>query len=151
MLARKQLTYDDTLALGQLPHVVASSASLQYTDQSFGLGSVTAKFGLRKADNVSLEGDTPNNATVYDKVLTEGRFFTQTDYDRAADVTVLGNDVEQELFGNIDPIGRDVVIDGRMFTVIGVIAKQKAAFGGGKNPNDSFAYFAITTINKLHP
>jgi len=151
MLARKQLTYDDMMAIGQLPHVVAASASLQYTNYQFNEGSVVAKFGQRKADNVSLEGDTPSNLMVYDKVLTEGRFFTQEDQDRAADVTVLGSDVEQDLFGVNDPIGKEVVIAGRTFTVIGVFEKQKTAFGGGKNPDDSFAYFPVTTFRKLHP
>jgi len=151
MLARKQLTYDDMLAIGQLPHVVAASASLQYTNYQFNAGSVVAKFGQRKADNVSLEGDTPSNLTVYDKVLTEGRFFTQEDQERAADVTVLGSDVEQDLFGINDPIGKEVVIAGRTFTVIGVFEKQKTAFGGGKNPSDSYAYFPVTTFGKLHP
>lgn len=151
MLARKQMTYDDMLAIGQLPHVVASTASLQYTNYQFNAGSTVAKFGQRKADNVSLEGDTPNNITVYDKVLTAGRFFTQDDYDRAADVTVLGHDVEEDLFGSINPLGQDVVIAGRTFTVIGVLEKQKTAFGGGKNPNDSYAYFPNTTFHKLHP
>lgn len=140
MLTRKQLTYDDMTAIGQLPHVVAASASLQYTNYQFNAGSVTAKFGQRKADNVSLEGDTPSSSIVYDKALSEGRFFTQTDEERAADVTVLGHDVEQELFGAIDPIGKEVVIAGRTFTVIGVFEKQKTAFGGGKNPNDSYAH-----------
>jgi putative ABC transport system permease protein len=151
MLARKQLTFDDMLAMSQLPHVTAASASLQYTNYQFNAGSVVAKFGQRKADNVSLEGDTPSNLTVYDKVLSEGRFFTKTDEDRAADVTVLGHDVEEELFGSIDPIGQEVVIDGRTFTVIGVFEKQKTAFGGGKNPDDSYAYFTIPTFRKLHP
>ena len=151
MLARKQLTYDDMMAISQLPHVVAASASLQYTNYQFNEGSVVAKFGQRKADNVSLEGDTPSNLAVYDKVLTEGRFFTQEDQDRAADVTVLGSDVEQDLFGVNDPIGKEVVIAGRTFTVIGVFEKQKTAFGGGKNPDDSFAYFPVTTFRKLHP
>ena len=151
MLARKQLTYDDMLAIGELPHVVAASASLQYTNYQFNAGSVVAKFGQRKADNVSLEGDTPSNLTVYDKVLTKGRFFTQEDQDRAADVTVLGSDVEQDLFGVNDPIGKEVVIAGRTFTVMGVFEKQKTAFGGGKNPSDSYAYFPLTTFGKLHP
>jgi putative ABC transport system permease protein len=151
MLARKELTFDDMVAISQLPHVVAASASLQYTNYQFNEGSVVAKFGQRKADNVSLEGDTPSNLTVYDKVLTEGRFFTQMDEDRAADVVVLGHDVEQELFGTIDPIGKEVVIAGRTFTVVGVFEKQKTAFGGGKNPDDSFAYFPVSTFKKLHP
>ena len=145
------MTYDDMDAIGQLPHVVASSASLQYTNYQFNEGSVVAKFGQRKADNVSLEGDTPSSSAVYDKVLSEGRFFTTTDQDRASDVVVLGRDVEQTLFGNIDPLGKDVVIAGRTFTVIGVFEKQKTAFGGGKNPADSFAYFPVSTFRKLHP
>jgi putative ABC transport system permease protein len=151
MLARKQMTYDDMVAISQLPHVVASTAGLQFTNRSFGVGSVVAKFGLRKAENVSLEGDTPSTLTVYDKVLSAGRFFTITDQERAADVTVLGHDVAETLFGSIDPLGQEVVIEGRTFTVIGVFEKQKTAFGGGKNPNDSFAYFTMSTFKKLHP
>src|ERR1700761_5502125 len=134
MLARKQLTYDDMLAMAQLPHVVAASASLQYTNYQFNAGSVVAKFGQRKADNVSLEGDTPSNMTVYDKVISKGRFFTENDQDRAADVTVLGADVADELCGGADPLGQDVIIAGRTFTVVGVFEKQKTAFGGGKTP-----------------
>jgi putative ABC transport system permease protein len=151
MLARKQLTYDDMMAISELPHVKAATASLQYTNYQFNAGSVVAKFGQRKADNVSLEGDTPSNMVVNDKVLTEGRFFTQNDQDRASDVVVLGHDVEQDLFGPVDPIGKDIVVAGRTFTVIGVFEKQKTAFGGGKNPNDSYAYFPISTFHKLHP
>ena len=151
MLARKQLTYDDMVAMSQLPHVVAASAALQYTNYQFNEGSVVAKFGQRKADNVSLEGDTPSAAQVYDKVLAEGRFFTQSDQDRAADVVVLGSDVEQDLFGPVDPIGKEITVAGRTFIVIGVYEKQKTAFGGGKNPDDSYAYFPISTFRKLHP
>jgi putative ABC transport system permease protein len=151
MLARKQMTYDDMMEIGKLPHVVASTASLQYTNYQFNSGSETAHYGLRKSENVSLEGDTPSNATVYDKTLAAGRFFTQTDQDRASDITVLGHDIAEDLFGNQDPLGKDVIIAGRTFTVVGVYEKQKTAFGGGKNPDDSVAYFPLSTFHKLHP
>ena len=151
MLARKQMTYDDMIEIGKLPHVVASTASLSYTDYNFNEGSATARYGLRKSENVALEGDTPSNATVYDKALSTGRFFTQTDQDRASDITVLGHDIAEDLFGNQDPLGKDVVISGRTFTVVGVYEKQKKAFGGGKNPDDSTAYFPLSTFHKLHP
>jgi putative ABC transport system permease protein len=151
MLARKQMTYDDMVAISTLPHVVASTASLQFTNYQFNEGSAVAKFGQRKSENVSLEGDTPNEMNVYDKTLQSGRFFTQSDQDRASDVTVLGHDLEQDLFGPADPIGQEVNVAGRNFTVIGVYDKSKSAFGGGKNPDDSTAYFPITTFHKLHP
>jgi len=151
MLARKQMTYDDMLEIEKLPHIVASSASLQYTNYQFNEGSVIAKYGQRKADNVSLEGDTPSNADVYDHTIARGRFFTVEDQDQASDVTVLGSDTAKQLFDTEDPLGKEVNIAGRYFTVIGIFDKQKTAFGGGKNPADSYAYFPISTFHKLHP
>jgi putative ABC transport system permease protein len=151
MLARKQMTYDDMIAISKLPHVVATCAGLQYVNYQFNSGSETAHYGRRKSENVGLEGDTPSTLTVYDKALSAGRFFTQTDQDRATDVTVLGHDIAEDLFGAEDPIGKDVIISGRTFTVIGVYEKQKTAFGGGKNPDDSMAFFPLSTFHKLHP
>jgi putative ABC transport system permease protein len=37
------------------------------------------------------------------------------------------------------------------FTVVGVMEKQKQAFGGGKNPEDNKAFFPVTTFHKIHP
>ncbi len=151
MLARKQMTYDDMIAIGQLPHVVASTASLQYTDYNFGEGSAVAKFGTHKAENISLEGDAPDDLKVYDKVIADGRFFNLSDSERAADVVVLGHDTAEDLFGTVEPVGKDITVEGRTFTVVGVYDKQKTAFGGGKNPDDNTAYFPIPTFKKLHP
>lgn len=151
MLARKQLTFDDMVAIRALPHVVGADAALQYADYQFNAGMVTAKFGRRKVDSVTLEGDTPQNVIVYDKEITEGRYFTDNEAERAADVVVIGHDMAADLFAGVDPLGQQVVIDGRTFTVIGVLAKQKTAFGGGKNPADSTAFFPLSTFHKLHP
>jgi putative ABC transport system permease protein len=38
-----------------------------------------------------------------------------------------------------------------VFTVVGVLDKQKQAFGGGKNPQDNQAYFPVTTFHYMHP
>ncbi len=152
MLSRKQLTYDDEQALATLPHIVAACATLRYTNFQFNAGSVTAKFGQRKAENTSEEGDTVSTREVNDVNLTRGRYFTDTDQDRASDVTVLGHDTAEKLFGPVDPVGQELQVEGRTFTVIGVFDKVKDAFGGGgENPRDNTAYFPITTFHKLHP
>jgi putative ABC transport system permease protein len=151
MLTRKQLTYDDAMAMKELPHVVAVSPSLRYQNFDFNAGNVTVKYGQRKVESTSLEGDTSSTPDVYDLDLTAGRYFTEQDQERSANVTVLGYDTEHDLFGNNDPIGQDVTIDGLTFTVVGVIGKRKSVFSGGKNPDDNFAYFPITTFHKLHP
>ena len=152
MLTRKQLTIEDAEAMGKLPHVVASSPSLRYTNFQFNSGSVTAKYGQRKAENVSLEGDTPSSKDVYEQDIVLGRYFNDQDEERAASVTVLGHDVAEDLFGEgANPVGKEVAIEGLTFTVVGTMAKQKTAFGGGKNPDDSYAYFPISTFHRLHP
>ncbi len=151
MLTRKQMTYDDAMEIGKLPHVVASAASLRYTNYQFGAGSAVAKWGIKKVENVSLSGDTLSIRDVNDWNIHAGRFYTMVDQERATDVVILGHDTAADLFGNVDPIGQEITLEGHTFTVIGTMEKVPNAFGGGKNPNDNFAYFPITTFHKLHP
>ncbi len=151
MLTRKQMTYDDAMAMKDLPHVVAVSPGLQWRDNTGQQGSVAVKYGTKKMEGTVLEGDTPGVKDVYDLNLKEGRFFTDGDLERAANVVVIGNDTADELFGAMSPIGQDVTIAGMVFTVVGVMDKQKQAFGGGKNPDDNKAFFPVTTFHKIHP
>ncbi len=153
MLTRKQLTYDDAMAIRALPHVVAVSPVLQYADNTApGRGGTTAiKAGTIKMQSTILEGDTPAQAEVGGLDMTAGRFFTEADVARTAKVTVLGSDTAATLFPSQDPIGREVEVSGELFTVIGVLAPQKQPFGGGKNPQDNKAFFPITTFHHMHP
>ena len=64
---------------------------------------------------------------------------------------VLGHDTWEELFGEQYAIGKEVNVESGMYTVIGVLDKQKQPFGGGKNPNDNMAYFPLATFHNLHP
>jgi putative ABC transport system permease protein len=151
MLTRKQLTYDDAMAMKDLPHVVAVTPGLQYRDNSGVEGTVAVKAGSKKMEGTTLEGDTASVTDVYDLNLKDGRFFTDGDVERSANVVVLGNDTADGLFGTISAIGQDVTIAGMVFTVVGVMDKQKQAFGGGKNPEDNKAFFPVTTFHKIHP
>ncbi len=153
MLTRKQLTYDDAMAMRDLPHVVAVSPVLQYVDAGAPgrAGNTAIKAGGKKMQGTILEGDTSQAKDVSEFNLSEGRFFNDGDQQRRAKVTVLGHDTADELFGAQSAIGQEVEVGGMLFTVIGVLDKQKQAFGGGKNPQDNKAFFPITTFHELHP
>ena len=153
MLTRKQLTYDDAMAMGTLPHVVAVSPALQYTDNNApGRSGVTSmKANGKTIQNTILTGVSPEEANVHELHITEGRFFTDNDEQRAARVTVLGHDAAAQLFPNQRVVGKEVEAAGMLFTVVGELDKQKQAFGGGNNPQDNQAYFPITTFHYMHP
>ncbi len=150
-LSRRQLTYEDAVALESLPHVVAVDPSQQYRSPTGQLGSFSVKYKSRKVQNTILEGDSASQPLVYDIDLEAGRFFTSQEVERHANVVVLGHDTAEQLFGSEDPIGKEVNFEGDVFTVVGVYAKQKQVFGGGKNPQDNAAHFPLTTFHKLHP
>ena len=151
MLARRQLTYEDAIALRELPHVIAVDPSQQYRSPTGHLGSFSLKYKGRKVTNTILEGDSEQQPMVYDIELDQGRFFTNEEEQRRADVVVLGHDAAQELFGHESALGKEVEIEGDVFTVVGVLAKQKQVFGGGTNPNDNSAHFPLFTFRKIHP
>jgi putative ABC transport system permease protein len=151
MLTRKQMTYDDAMAMKDLPHVLAVSPGLQYRDNRGVQGTVAVKFETKKMEGTVLEGDTASVKDVYQLDMKDGRFFTDGDVERAANVVVLGNDTADTLFGTVSPVGKDVTIAGMVFTVVGVMEKRKQAFGGGKNPEDNKAYFPVSTFHKIHP
>lgn len=153
MLTRKQMTYEDAMAMRDLPHVVAVSPALQYTDNSApGRGGTTAiKGGGKKMQNTILAGNTPSQKDVSELDLQEGRFFNEGDQERASKIAVLGHDTAAELFAGESAVGKEVEVSGMVFTVVGVLEKQKMAFGGGKNPQDNQAYFPITTFHYMHP
>ncbi len=105
MLTRKQMTYDDAMAMKDLPHVVAVTPGLQWRDNSGQQGGVAVKYGAKKMEGTVLEGDTASVKDVYDLDVKEGRFFTDGDMERSANVVVLGNDTADELFGSESAIG----------------------------------------------
>ena len=151
MLARKQLSYEDGQAMKLLPHVVAVDASQEYRSPTGSQGSFSVKYGGRKVQNTVLAAHSEDELNVYDLPIAQGRYFTSQEAQRGANVVVLGSDTAEELFGNDPAPGKEVQIDGDVFTVVGVFAPQKQVFGGGKNPEDNSAHFPTFTFHKIHP
>ncbi|HVZ83705.1 MAG TPA: ABC transporter permease [Terracidiphilus sp.] len=150
-LNRKQLTYDDGVAMRSLPYVVAVDPGLAIQNFQTGLGAISLKHGTHKIENTILQGNTSAVKETANLDLAEGRIWTEAEEQRAAKVVVLGADSAADLFPNEDPIGKDVECEGDIFTVIGVLNKQPQPFGSGRNTQDNAAYFPLETFHELHP
>jgi putative ABC transport system permease protein len=61
--------------------------------------------------------------------LTSGRTFSQQEAELGARVVVIGTEVAEHFFPNLDPLGRELKIGGMPYTVIGIIVKQGSIFG----------------------
>lgn len=151
MLNRKELTLDDAMAMKELPHVKYVSAGVRYFLPQFNSGSYSVKYNGRRTRNTILEGDTPSIKDVFDLNIASGRAFSETDDEQRNTVILIGHDAAETLFGKDDPLGKEINIEGQLFTVVGVVGRQKSAFSGGSNPEDNIVYFPYQTFRKLHP
>ena len=151
MRTRKELTYDDAVAMRDLPHVKAVTAGIRYFRPELGVGTFAVKYGDRKAKNTILEGDQASAKEVFDLLIATGRWFSEVDEEHRSNVVLLCADTTEELFGTESPLGKEVNIEGQLFTVIGTVQPVKSVFGGGKNPEDNKVIFPLSTLRKLHP
>jgi putative ABC transport system permease protein len=69
-------------------------------------------------------GITPEFLGIRDLSIAKGAAFTQHDVDGATKVVVLGQTVVDNLFGDIDPIGKSIRVKKVPFTVVGVLARK---------------------------
>ena len=150
-LNRKKFTYEDAVALRGMPHVIAVDAALTKQDFQTGLGAVSIKHGNHKVSNSILNGDTTYVTQTADINMLEGRMWTESEEERRANVVVLGHDSAEQLFPGESPLGGEIECSGDVFTVIGVLDKQKQPFGSGRNTQDNSAYFPLETFRKIHP
>lgn len=100
------------------------------------------------ANAVNVSPCTTDNQYLENIKIAEGRFFNESESNSGVPVLVLGHEVATSLFGAQDPIGKQVRLYGKRFTVIGVVEKQGASnFGMNK---DSSAYFPVNFLRQLY-
>ncbi len=148
---RKELTKEDGEAMKDLPFVEAVTVGVRYFNPQFGTGTYSLSYNGRKVTNTILEGDTATVREVYDIHLREGRMWTDEEDARVAKVVVLGHDTAEELFPGESPLLKEIKIEGRLYSVIGVADPRKNVISGGKNPEDNIALFPLSTLRAMHP
>jgi putative ABC transport system permease protein len=152
VLQRKYIEAEWADGLALLPHVVAATPAGQIANYDVGAGASEVRRGNLRAKNVILEGDGPEVAQISNFNMARGRFFNATDDEHHSMVVVLGHTTAKTLFPNgQDPVGQEVLLEGYVFAVIGVLEEQKQALGTGDNAQDNIACVPFSVIMKLHP
>ena len=59
----------------------------------------------------------------------KGRLFSQQEYTRGSNAIVIGQDVAKYYFGGLEPVGRELIVKGLPYSVVGVMETQGSAFG----------------------
>ncbi len=93
------------------------------------VGRSAVKYRDRRLGDIQVEGTTANFGPLVRLDIAAGRFFTPAEDEVALAVTIIGADVKDELFGQLDPLGRDVLVGGAPYRVIGVLEKQGRTLG----------------------
>ncbi|MDQ2936028.1 MAG: ABC transporter permease [Acidobacteriota bacterium] len=153
---RKPLSYEDTLAIEtECPSVVYAAAFMSPVD-FFG-GPFTQRVNVRYRDiemtNAAVQGASPSYFKMGVTNIAEGRYFTDEENARHADVLVIGRDVANTLFPFSNAIDRQVTINGRTYEVVGVLAERDVFLVGAEDPNNEnkAVYMPYLTLRKLYP
>ncbi|HVF49090.1 MAG TPA: ABC transporter permease [Pyrinomonadaceae bacterium] len=111
--------------------------NIKYKDMNYRWGNTT--------------GVSPNYARIYNLVLKEGRFFTETDDEEKRLAMVIGVNAAEALFPGGGPIaGTEVRMGGYNFTIVGVLEKRKSGFFG-ENEEDNAVFVPFRTAQKIAP
>ena len=88
-------------------------------------------------------GVTPDYESVRNYAVGSGQFISATQVANRSEVAVLGPQVAETLFGFRDPVGQKLRINGRQFTVVGVLESR----GGSALGNlDNQVFVPLTTV-----
>src|SRR5262252_4357958 len=126
---RKPLTLDDANAIKEGGPAVKNVTAFIQTPW---MQSHTVRTKSGEVTAIDFRGVQPNFGQVYANAATvEGRFIAEGDDLHKEKVVMLGENVAPVLFPEGHAIGKDVMIDGTNFQVIGVVEKPKGGFGMG--------------------
>ena len=135
--ATPTLTTADAEAIGELPSIAAVAPVSP--------GSAQVVYGSNNWSTM-VTGTTPGYLEVRDWSVQSGYPFTDSDVRSAARVVLLGRTVAQNLFGEVDPVGKTIRIKQSPFLVIGVLTPKGQSLNG--QDQDDVALIPVTTAQR---
>jgi putative ABC transport system permease protein len=103
--------------------------------------------GTESMEDVDVRGVTSNIGDMDVEEPASGRYITYSDYTHRSEVALIGTDVVNRLFPNVDPMGKNISIDGRPFLIVGIAKPIGSVLGQSQ---DNFIYIPIQTFLKIY-
>jgi putative ABC transport system permease protein len=101
------------------------------------------RYGTETMVDVSIRGVEPIVAEIDNVEVLTGRYFTDSENNNTVRVAFVGTDIADGLFPRSDPIGKEIMIDGLPYRVIGIRVAKGTVFG---QPQDSFIELPLKTF-----
>ncbi|HUA58687.1 MAG TPA: ABC transporter permease [Verrucomicrobiae bacterium] len=108
------------------------------------------KAGGIDTDQFTIVGDATEAFSTIPRDMESGRHYTAEEERRGARVTILGHAIAETLFPGGNAVGRQIMVDGAEYTVVGVFVKMKGGFFG-QNPVDSQISIPFHTACARYP
>jgi putative ABC transport system permease protein len=147
---RKDLTYDDAIALQSLPAMDTAVPFLDISNSFFGQKLLVTGNGKTSA-NIGLQGTLPDYEKAGTVNIKEGRFFTQGENDVNAQVCVIGSKVAEDFFRFGSPVDQTIGIGGNEFRVVGVLEKREQFLSSDSDSENGVIYVPFGVAQKLKP
>jgi putative ABC transport system permease protein len=93
------------------------------------VGNTAVKYRDRRLADVQVQGTTANFGPMLRLDIVDGRYFSPSEDEAAIALAIIGSDVHDELFPQLDPLGRTMLVGGTPYRVVGVLAKQGRVLG----------------------
>ena len=145
---RKPLSYEDAMAIKEL------CPSVKYVAPFLGPDDVIkVRYQDQELYVTQVQGTTPEYERMSSVHVGEGRFFTDAENQHRAEICVIGADIADKFFPQRNALDRQILINDKPLTVVGVIEKQDSFFAGendGGNQNRA-VYVPYETMHKMFP
>jgi putative ABC transport system permease protein len=125
-----QLDYDELMTLENLPEIETIAPTMVKGGSNIKYDRIQEKY--------TVVGTNDRYLSLMKGELASGRFVVDADMGFRNPVAVLGSTVAQNYFGNLDPIGEDINIDGIVFTIVGTLKVKGSNISGVSLDNSVF-------------
>ncbi|HEY3314638.1 MAG TPA: ABC transporter permease [Bacillota bacterium] len=116
---------------------------------STAIPDVSRQYAVKWGSNnytTTIEGTAPGYEEIRNHRVVAGRFLIQADIDQRRHVAVIGQTVYTDLFGERNPVGEQILINGSSFTVVGLLEEKGQGLG---QSYDDRVIIPISTAQRL--